>query len=66
MDDEPQRKRGYCARFPFTEKVITAGQPELDPEEDLTLGFTYMRALLEQPRLVEVLPGVWRVRDADA
>lgn len=44
------------------------GEPEIDTfredrEEDLTLGFSLLRALAESDEtMVEIAPGVWRVR----
>lgn len=51
-------------RWYLTQKV--AGEPEIDvrddENEDLTLGYSLLRALAEHDQtMVEVRPGMWRV-----
>jgi hypothetical protein len=48
----------------------STGEPEIDtfredPEEDLSLGFSLLRALAESDEtMVEIEPGVWRINKA--
>lgn len=45
--------------WPLTIKAIQTAEPATEGE-DLTLGFSMLRALAEQSMLAEIGPGVWR------
>lgn len=45
--------------YPLTRKAIGDEEPAAE-EEDLTLGYSLLRALAEEGILAEVGPGVWR------
>lgn len=52
-EQEPERLFGFTMR-------LVQDQAPPDDREDLTLGYSFLRALAEAGALVEIGPGVWR------